>query len=457
MNKVLEKIAYNEVAIISIGIIFLAVLPFLINTSFHNSQRLISTIIITSFLFYSLYTYQGWTEKNLLFTLIFIIIGGLIAFKSLDPLWSSIELMIFLSIFLFIISFAKKIDINKIKLLTLTFSLIQLLYASRALINYSLIIISNEKIDVWVIIDGFDNIRFYAQFLSWTIPFIIGYLASQATTQYRNTLVATVSISFALVLISGTRAFALGMVFTLLAVFIFTPHLWTRYLKYFLVTSIIGAFLYFLMIFIIPYLLGVDNQLALESTINRDFTNSSGRVDIWLQTLNIAISNPWLGIGPMMTAKNEILKGVAHPHNFILQLMAEWGFPFTILFLLLCGYLLYKWKQLISQNHIERETLALPITAATSSAFTASLVDGIMVMPVSLTYMAIIVGFGISLVKAWSPPVANFKISLLTRLVLIAPAFLLLVFTVYQWTLLDLKNQNNGNLAPRFWSDGKLN
>ncbi|TXH66885.1 MAG: O-antigen ligase domain-containing protein [Thiothrix sp.] len=456
MSNLLDKISNKNLIIIAISLIFLAVLPFLISSSFHDSQRLISTIFIGCLLTYSLLKYEIWRENELRVLLIFLSMGLMATIHSLDSFWSTIELFIFLNIFLFTISFTMNINGNKIKHLALIFTLVQLIYACRSLANYFMIIASRDKIDAWVIIDGFDNIRFYAQFLSWTLPFIIGYLALQDRTRHTKLILITASLSFALAFITGTRAFILGMIFTVISVFIFAPNWWARYLKYLLTTSSIGAFIYLLMIFLIPTFFGIDNHAALESTVHRDFTNSSGRVEIWMQTIHIAFNNPWLGIGPMMTAADGALKTVAHPHNFILQLMAEWGLPFTILFLFLTIYLIHKWRKLIAQNPINREPLALPMTAALSSAFAASLVDGVMVMPVSLTYMAIIIGATINLMKTWTPEVPNFKLSTITRFTLILPAFLLLAVTIYQWEFVDLKKQNSLHTAPRFWSDGKI-
>lgn len=454
MHSFLSINKHIHTILIAISLTILAIIPFFTSASFHDSQRLISTVIITLLASYSILTHESWSKKELLGLLVFLLIGFLTVLNSLNLFWSIIEFSLFLGFLLFSLCFSKKIDITEVKHLVLIFSLIQAFYILRAMLNYTFIIITNSKLDVWEVIDGFDNIRFYAQFISWTLPFIIGYLSLKIRSNYNYLLLIIATLSFSLVFLTGTRAFILGIFFSLISVFIITPHLGWGYLKYILMTGSMGLITYLFMVFLIPNFFGIDSQLALGSTINRDLTNSSGRVEIWTDAITVAFNNPWLGIGPMMTAADGVLNIVAHPHNFIIQLMAEWGIPCTLLVITLMTYLVFKWKKLIAQNPSDREPLALPVTAAFSSAAAVSLVDGVMVMPVSMMYMAIIASVGISLIRTWTPQVNRFKISRFTSFALLIPIFLLLAITSYQWVTLDFKTNPSG--APRFWSHGKL-
>lgn len=454
MYFLLSLSKHINTVLITISLAILTIMPFFISASFHDSQRLISIAIITLFVPYAIMTHRSWSKQGLFGLLVFLSIGFLTIINSLSLFWSTIEFSLFLSILLFSLSFSKKIDITEIKYFVWIFSLIQAFYILRSMLNYVFIIIANDKLDVWEVIDGFDNIRFYAQFISWTLPFIIGYLSLKIESKYTFLLLLIASLSFSLVFLTGTRAFILGVFFSSISVFIITPHLGWGYLKYMLMTGSMGLITYVFIVFLIPNFFGIDSQLALDSTINRDLTNSSGRVEIWTDAITVAFNNPWLGIGPMMTAADGVLNVVAHPHNFIIQLMAEWGIPCTLLVITLMTYLVFKWKKLIAQNPSDREPLALPITAAFSSAAAVSLVDGVMVMPVSMMYMALIASVGISLIRTWTPQVTRFKISHFTSFALLIPIFLLLAITSYQWVTSDFKTNPSG--APRFWSHGKL-
>lgn len=342
------------------------------------------------------------------------------------------------------------------RILAITFSAVQLIYITRGALNYSFIIINRDPLDIWNIIDGFSNIRFYAQFLSWTLPFILAYTVVNTQEVYRKWLIGIVIASWTLVLISGTRAYVLGIVFSIMAVIWFTPRFWLTYTKWILLTGFSGLAGYFILIYLIPALLGLDNSAALNSTANRNFSSSSGRIKIWEDTLQIIMQNPLTGIGPMMTAMDGVLDKVAHPHNFPLQLAAEWGIPFATVVILSLLYASLKWHNTIAKKPAERGALALPITAATSSAMAASLVDGIIVMPVSLLYMAIIVGMGFSLWRQWSETHDWIETPRPVSYLFMGIALALISLTIHQWPPSNQIHKPSYRLEPRFWSDGKI-
>jgi O-antigen ligase len=395
-------------------------------------------------------------KRTVIAFILLFLFGSVITLKSPSIKWSIIELFLFTSLVIAITTTNYKNHYFTIRFLALLLSLIQTLYITRSFLNYSFIVINQDKIDVWNIIDGFSNIRFYAQFLSWTLPFILAYTLTNTKERYRNLLLIIVVASWTFVLMSGTRAFILGIFSSIIAVALVTPGLWVKYTKSVVFTGLFGLLGYFLLIHLLPVLLGLDNSAALNITTDRNFTSSSGRIKIWQDTLNIIISHPLIGIGPMMTAMEGVLDKVAHPHNFPLQLAAEWGIPFAVTVLLLLVYASLQWRNTINQAPKYRESLALPVTAATSSAMSASLVDGIIVMPVSLLYMAIIIGIGFSLWRQWSPP-KNFiqipKVAL--YLTTIIPLSLLLI-TILQWQNFSNDHNLSNKLEPRFWLNGKI-
>ncbi len=441
--------------ILLVMLVIASALPFLMMTSFHDSQRLLSILIINFVIFYQLSTFDSWSRASIIGLLIITLWGTITSTLSVVPAWSFMEVMLWHCIFVAILTIFKETNTKTITIVAITFACTQALYIIRDALNYLFIINDQAILDVWMVIDGFSNIRFYAQFLSWTLPFLIGYLVIAKPLTYRKMLFSVTIASWTLVLMSGTRAFILGVFFSLIATYFITPNIWTRYMKLLLLTGLAGIIGYVMLIFLIPMLLGIDNTAALNSTTNRDFGSSSGRVAIWLDTLQIAINNPIFGIGPMMTALEGMLTYVAHPHNALLQLAAEWGIPFTVIIVLFLGYLTWRWKKLIAHKPEERETLALPITAAISSASAASMVDGLIVMPISLLYMVVITGLGAALWRTWTPMTKRFQAPRVFIITLcIIPAGLTTA-TAYQWYLINHEEQTHQS-GPRFWENGKI-
>ncbi|OQX11068.1 MAG: hypothetical protein BWK73_18640 [Thiothrix lacustris] len=452
MSIVIDK----HTSLVGLSLIGLSVLPFFMTNAFHDSQRLITVIAMAFIVIYQLKNPIKQSLTTIWLLSLFLVFGSIITLNSMSAEWSSLEFILFSTLAAAILLNKNTIHENTIRHWVVIFSITQAIYILRGLLNYIFIILHNDPLDVWNIIDGFSNIRFYAQFLSWTLPFIIAYLCFNKSEKYRSWIIAIAVSSWIMVLMSGTRAFMVGMAFSLLATLWFTPRLWRSYTKWTLLTGIWGLIGYILLIFIIPSLVGIDNNAALNSTINRDFSNSSGRVQIWLDTIHIILNNPYMGIGPMMTAMEGSLDKVAHPHNFPLQLAAEWGIPFAIAFGIVMAYLGTTWRKLIARNPELHEPLALPITAAVSSAIAASMVDGLMVMPVSLFYMAIILGLATALWRDWTPNTYRITIPLGLTSVFLLSALSLAAITTYQWQALSEKDTSSYRLEPRFWADGKI-
>lgn len=384
-----------------------------------------------------------------------IVWGWVVSLLSLVPAWSFIELFLFLNIALTVFFAFESPTVTLLRKMSLVFASAQLVYIVRDMLNYVFIMVSGDKLDVWGIVDGFSNIRFYAQFLSWTLPFLIGFIAVNSGEKYRKIFIGVAVLSWMLVLVSGTRAFILGILFSLVSVLWIMPILWKRYATWVFLTGVGGAIGYIALIFVLPAIFGIDNSSALNSTVDRNFGSSSGRVQIWIDTLNVALANPYTGIGPMMTAVDGVLQTVAHPHNFPLQLMAEWGIPFAVVFISFVIYITFKWKSLIHENPVQRGEMALPVTAAVSSAAAAGLVDGLMVMPVSLLYMSVILGFGAALWRTWMPQVSHWFLPFYVKAVLLIPVWILAVVTVIQWGNIVASDQITG-FSPRFWQNGKI-
>jgi hypothetical protein len=176
---------------------------------------------------------------------------------------------------------------------------------------------------------------------------------------------------------------------------------------------------------------------------------------------------PWLGAGPMMTAMLVDLKTSAHPHNFVLQLLAEWGIPFTFTLLFFSAIGLLRWKKLINISSVERVPLALPVAAALSAGIAAGMVDGLIVMPVSLFYMTIIIGLLAGLWRTWTPEVARVSFPKWLIPLFAAPAVYLAVYSISMWPERNIAAEDRKPMIgkgyriiqdnnPRFWVMGHI-
>src|SRR5690606_7846536 len=119
----------------------------------------------------------------------------------------------------------------------------------------------------------------------------------------------------------------------------------------------------------------------------------SGREKIWLWAWEMAIANPWLGVGPLHYAAvvNPI---AAHPHQVVLQWLAEWGFIATFLAIVITVMGLIYSARYLRQDRAENLDAALWVSIV--GALILAQVDGVFVMPYTETWLALLLGLAVA-------------------------------------------------------------
>jgi putative inorganic carbon (hco3(-)) transporter len=161
-----------------------------------------------------------------------------------------------------------------------------------------------------------------------------------------------------------------------------------------LIYAAAGFFSYSILFKYIPNLIRPSLESSLVTgTIMRNTT--SDRVELWNLSLSLIQDHPIFGIGAMHFAWHN--PTVAHPHNSVLQLMAEWGLPAALIVVTIAGYGIYCWLKKVNINSLYTQTkldsnlgIILFFTLITNAAY--SLVDGVIVMPISQVMMFTIIG-----------------------------------------------------------------
>lgn len=241
-------------------------------------------------------------------------------------------------------------------------------------------------------ITGFNNVRFFNQYQLWTLGLIVlPLLAFDLKNLHKRYLLHLGLICwYVLMFHTASRgallAWALGLSITALMYKKLAWPLIRLQLIY-----ITGGFLSFKILFeLIPFL---KKFAVVTGTIIRDTT--SDRLALWSETAKLIQEHPVWGVGPMHFAWYSPIS--AHPHNSVLQIMAEWGLPAALLMLAIIFYSLYCWLKKLniatfqSQTEADRNlTIVLFFTIVTNTAY--SLVDGVIVMPISQIMMFTCIG-----------------------------------------------------------------
>jgi len=311
-------------------------------------------------------------------------------------------------------------------------------------------------------ITGFNNIRFFNQYQLWTL----GLLALPLLTIDVNSKRARYCLHlgmiawWVLLFHSASRGVLLSwIVGILMTLFIYRKLAWP-FIRLQLIHITAGFLSYQILFELIPFLRGFT---VVTGTVARETT--SDRIELWSQSLRLIQGHPILGIGPMQFAWHSPIS--AHPHNSLLQLATEFGLPAAFLLLTITSYGLYCWLKRFNIASLQSQTdqnrhlaIALLFTAVTNAIY--SLVDGVIVMPISQVMMFALIGLMIAFyAKGNATETVTVK-----RKRLLHPLFAGIVLTTLVWSTLPEILQNAAGsdkrfsmgytaLGPRIWLEFK--
>lgn len=433
-------------------------------SNWHDQQRAfqMALLILSSLVFFTLKINRLENKISTLLILIFLI-GVTSAVLAPYLYWSSLEVVkYFLLVILVLVvrSIAKRVYFQHFVFWLV--ASIAFILISKSLLNYIFdLLIGVQRFDIRSIYYGFDNPRFFGQFQVVSIP-IIGFLCSLSRSKdFKCSTLVNSLLLFALIA-QWSFAFALGsrgvwLALGLTFAFIFLAKKEYRsIIKLQLITLLVGFLLYYLMFNLIPDYMATDARVydSLRQT-------SSGRIELWYESVNLAIENLFLGIGPMHFASLHSAI-VANPHQMFLQFLVEWGVFAMILMLVLTV-----WGVLHSANYVIRNRNAdnfdVTLFASIVAVLMLAQVDSVFVMPYIEVWLAVLIGLGFSRWETGGKQTISHhsKIFLLPLLVISGVLFMFaLNDRFYQDTkgFYILKNHENiaNTKSPRFWLQGRI-
>ena len=315
---------------------------------------------------------------------------------------------------------------------------------------------------------GFSNIRSFNQYQLWTLGLIcLPLLAFDIKKTTRIWLHLALIAWWVLLFYSASRgvlvAWLAGMFVTII---IYKKSAWL-FLKLQIMNMALGFCSYYLLFKIIPAL---NVSSLITSTMSRGTTYD--RIGLWQQALILIGESPIFGVGPIHYAWYN--NSNAHPHNSLLQLAAEFGLPATIIILCIAGYGIYSWLKKYNANSLQANILIVTsklecnlaillwFTVTTNAAY--SLVDGVIVTPISQVLMFTIIGIMIGLYCDGRPSINDSKT--VKNQYQFRPIFAAIVLAVMVLACLpELVKGLSGNekgfsmgytaAGPRFWHETK--
>ena len=367
---------------------------------FHDGQRLLEIIILNFVLLSSIFNTHNdeffsamdYKMRYAFVALILLAISS--SLLAVSPRHAIIEISIFAGLLYLALMIARLYSRNKevfIKRLVYVVWASMLLYLVSFYVGYITAVIFKKPLQWPLPFTGFSNIRAFNQYQLWSLGLItLPLLAFDLNNHIRRWLYIALIFWWVLLFYSASRGVLIAwLIGAAITAVIYRKFAWPL-LRIHLINMLSGYFTYLFLFKITPKL---NESTLVTGTVLRETT--SDRIDLWHKAFTLAMDFPWLGVGPMHYAWNSTTN--AHPHNSVLQLAAEFGIPATLIILTIAGYGIYFWlkkiniNQLTSDSKLDKNLAVILFFTITTNAI-YSLVDGVIVMPISQVMMFTTIG-----------------------------------------------------------------
>jgi O-antigen ligase len=280
---------------------------------------------------------------------------------------------------------------------------IGILYSLRVALMYAAMLANGAPPDMQALFVGFSNARFFNHAQTALLPLgILLYLQAPQGSGWRRASFALAAIWWAFLVLTQARASMLALGAGCMLVLVARRSLALPFLKAMALSALAGAVLYALAFVLLPMLAGMPSFDTVSITLQRTAADpASGRLPLWKLAGQLMAAHPWLGIGPQHYAHEEtMVKWAAHPHNFVLQIGAEWGLPALLCLLaaIVIGMrgLVRSGKRIAAADLPAQQSLTV-LLATGAAILVDGLFSGVIVMPQSqmaiVLYLACALGW----------------------------------------------------------------
>jgi putative inorganic carbon (HCO3(-)) transporter len=406
-NVSLPEADANRLAIGSpIGLILLlAVTANFLFASGHNLQRCVELVALC--LIAAAAVLRAWRGSlpplpkiGGILLLIFFALGlvsGLSAYSLRHAVfeWTCLFLLLIL---VFSIAYELAQDFRRINSLLHWVGIACGLYALRVLIMYAAALSTGFQPDWSVLAPGFSNPRFVGHTVTALMPLIVLLcVKSTQASAWRKTWFALAAFWWAHLIAIEARATILALAIGCIMAFVVRRTHARRFVATMAFAALSGTVLCALLFILLPYAIGLHPVYLPWNVLARTVANPvSDRFLLWRLAVELIAGHPWLGIGPQHFAHAgaELYAG-AHPHNWILQIAAEWGIPALLcLFgtLFLGARALVRHGARLEKGDLVNQQMLVTLLVSCTAIFVDGMFSGVLVMPQPQLAIALVLG-----------------------------------------------------------------
>lgn len=287
------------------------------------------------------------------------------------------------------------------------------LYSLRVLLMYFAALASGFQLTMHDLAVGFSNARFLNHTQTALLPVIV-LLCLQAPRKgaWCKAWFALAAFWWALLFVCEARASVVGLVIACIVALGLRRGHAREFILAMLWSAVAGVILYALLFVFLPVLAGLDPVGSPLNVVARTAADpTSARNLLWKLALQLIAAHPWLGVGPLHFAhEGARLYTGAHPHNWLLQIGAEWGMP-ALLCLLAAIFLgaraLVRSGASIAAADLTNQRMLAMLQVACAAIFVDGLLSGVIVMPQSQLAIALVLGVACAWVSLQKGPMAQ--------------------------------------------------
>jgi O-antigen ligase len=388
------------------------------------------------------------------------------------PGYARVEVALFLLLLATALAIADQIQRGGIPLMRTALQVlgcVAVLHAVRIVVNYCASFVLGTQLEPMDFAPGFSNHRFFNHVQTALLPLLVLlYCLTPSASRLRYLWLALVSLWWLSIFATTGRGSVVGLVAGAIFAMVVLRRSAAAFLKTFASTIAGGIVMYVVFLVIVPVLAGKGSFGAFDYALERSRSGPlSMRSFVWENALGLVRQHPWFGVGPMHFAHDAArFRWAAHPHDWALQIAAEWGLPA----LLLLGFALFRGMRALVRSRsatasIESGNVVLSALLVSGAAVLVDgLVSGLIVMPQSQLAIALYLGFAIAWVRmsrpAEQPPRAAGGAMRLANAVVLSVALASLVAGTYV-DIVDVMHDGTPNAAanrglrwPRLWELG---
>src|SRR3990167_3565374 len=292
-----------------------------------------------------------------------------------------------------------------------------LLYGFKALLVYGIALVAGGQPHPANLIPGFDIFRFFNHGQTVTLPLLGLFIClvqgeDMCSRRWRSAGWAALVLWWMLLFVTAGRGTLIALVVAMAGVGLWRQSLAWPWVRTMALGAVAGLLAYGVLYVGVPQWLGLESFGFLGQVVQRSIDNpGSSRWALWSCAADMVQQHPWLGAGPLHYAQFCAPLGIAaHPHNWVLQIAAEWGLVMVACAagMVLCALRALRYRGARLQPGDTMNQAMLTCWLATGAAVLLDgLVSGLLVMPVSQLWIAVYAG----LAWGWtlSPALAQYK------------------------------------------------